>query len=365
MHEEIFSPSFGNRPSSLVGRERLLGQLEAGLQTQPGSRERAVVLLGQRGSGKTVLLWELADRMRQRGFVVATPTIVSEGMLERILEKVEDECESRNGGKAHFAGGSVGALGFSAGIQLERDVPIAKSPQQRLVRFCRQLTAKNRGVLILIDELQASSPEIRQLIGTYQEMVGERLNVALVMAGLPGAVSTTLNDKVLTFLNRARKITLDPLEFGEVDAFFKRSFDTLGVAIASNLRRTASEYTAGSPYLLQLVGHYTCLYAEGHRVTEASLAEALQTSSEDFKNDVCATTLAALSDRDVDFLAALASQGEEASTAAIAELMTVTTDYAQKYRRRLIDGGIIKPAGRGRVAFAVPFLGDHLRSKDR
>lgn len=91
-------------------------------------------------------------------------------------------------------------------------------------------------------------------------------------AGLPGAVSTTLNDKVLTFLNRARKVSLPPLEQGEVDAFFKRSFDSLGIAIESGLRRSASAYTAGSPYLLQLVGHYTCLYAEDGKVSEESLA---------------------------------------------------------------------------------------------
>ena len=262
MYDEVFSPSFGNRPSFLVGRSQLLSQLEQGLQSRPGSRERTVVVLGQRGSGKTVLLWELADRMRKQGFAVASPTIVADGMLERILEKLEDDCQLYAGGKLHLAGGSVGALGFSAGIQLERGAAAAKSPQQRLVQLCRQLTAKDRGALILIDELQASSPEIRHLIGTYQEMVGEGLNVSLVMAGLPGAVSTTLNDKVLTFLNRARKVSLPPLEQGEVDAFFKRSFDSLGIAIESGLRRSASAYTAGSPYLLQLVGHYTCLYAE-------------------------------------------------------------------------------------------------------
>lgn len=111
----------------------------------------------------------------------------------------------------------------------------------------------------------------------------------------PGAVSTTLNDKVLTFLNRARKVSLPPLEQGEVDAFFKRSFDSLGIAIESGLRRSASAYTAGSPYLLQLVGHYTCLYAEDGKVSEESLAEALRTSGDDFQSDVCATTLAALS----------------------------------------------------------------------
>lgn len=147
-----------------MGREQLLDQLEQGLQSRPGSRERAVVILGQRGSGKTVLLWELADRMRKQGFAVANPTIVSDGMLERILEKLEDDCQLSADGKLHLTGGSVGALGFSAGIQLERDAATTKSPQQRLVQLCRQLTAKDREALILIDELQASSLEIRRLI---------------------------------------------------------------------------------------------------------------------------------------------------------------------------------------------------------
>lgn len=128
MHDEVFSPSFGNRPSFLVGRDQLLAQLELGLRSRPGSRERAVVILGQRGSGKTVLLWELADRMRKQGFAVASPTIVSDGMLERILEKLEDDCQLSADGKLHLAGGSVGALGFSAGIQLERTRQRPKAP---------------------------------------------------------------------------------------------------------------------------------------------------------------------------------------------------------------------------------------------
>lgn len=45
----------------------------------------------------------------------------------------------------------------------------------------------------------------------------------------------------------------------------------------------------------------------------------------------------------------------------VAERMGVTYDYAQKYRRRLIDAGVIEPAGRGRVAFCVPLLAEHLR----
>lgn len=93
MTETIFSPSFGNRPSYLVGRGSVISTFISGLEQEPGNRDRAMLMLGQRGSGKTVLLWELADRARKLGFVVATPTVASEDMLERIVEKIQEAGE--------------------------------------------------------------------------------------------------------------------------------------------------------------------------------------------------------------------------------------------------------------------------------
>ena len=83
----------------------------------------------------------------------------------------------------------------------------------------------------------------------WQELVGEGLNVALVMAGLPGAVSATLNDRVLTFLNRARKVTLEPLSVGDVDAYYQRAFEELDLDIPGDLRLDAARATQGSPYM--------------------------------------------------------------------------------------------------------------------
>ena len=75
MEDTIFSPLFGNRPNQLVERDAMIEQLLGGLASKPGSKERATLILGQRGSGKTVMLWELADRARDKGFVVASPPI--------------------------------------------------------------------------------------------------------------------------------------------------------------------------------------------------------------------------------------------------------------------------------------------------
>ncbi len=363
--DTIFSPSFGNRPSQLVGREELLDSLMEGLAQKPGSRERAVVILGQRGGGKTVLLWELADRASEAGYVVARPTVASEGMLPRIIEKIQDDGEryvKSENGKTRVSGGSVGAFGFSAGLQFSRDAQDSKTFHYKLSHLARTLTKQGRGILVLVDELQANSPDIRQLVTAYQEIVGEGLDIALVMAGLPGAVSATLNDKVLTFLNRARKVSLQALTTSEVDAYFSRAFNQLGLKVPADLRTRAAKATCGSPYLLQLVGHNMVLYAsEDGSVDEDSLGSALASAQSDFENDVCHTTLAALSEKDIEFLRAMATDGEESGISDIAQRMNVTPDYAQKYRRRLIESGVIEAAGRGRVRFAVPYLAGYLQ----
>lgn len=162
MTETIFSPSFGNRPSYLVGRGNVISTFISGLEQEPGNRDRAMLMLGQRGSGKTVLLWELADRARKLGFVVATPTVASEDMLERIVEKIQEAGEPYVS-KRHLpklSGGSLSVFGFSAGLEFTRDVQETKSFQFKLTQLARKLTEQGHGILILIDELQANSPEI-------------------------------------------------------------------------------------------------------------------------------------------------------------------------------------------------------------
>lgn len=219
-------------------------------------------------------------------------------------------------------------------------------------------------MLILIDELQANSEEIRQLVSLYQELVGERLDVALVMAGLPGAVSATLNDKVLTFLNRARKVNLPPLALGDVDAYYARAFEELGVSVLDEDRRRMVKESMGSPYLMQLLGHNMVIrVTDQGRLSGAMIDAAIEAAQADFENDVCGTLLAALSVRDVQFLSAMALDKSDSSISVIAKRMNVSQDYAQKYRKRLIGAGAIEPAGWGLIRFAVPYLADYLRKE--
>ena len=361
-----FAPAFGNRPHSLIGRSNEMNRLLNGLQELPGSRSRATLVLGQRGYGKTVMLLELAELARQNGFVVASPTIVSNGMLERIVEKIQEDGEELlkpESGK--LSGGSVGFLGFSIGLQFEMEEQERKSFTYKLSKLCRAIEKKNLGVLILVDEVQANNDSLRELIIAYQEMVGEGRNIAIVLAGLPGAVSAVLNDRVLTFLNRAEKIELDPLAEGDVRAYFSEAFRKMGISLSDEMLEAAIAATEGSPYLMQLVGHYiSCFAGDDGSINERALEEALDTAKKIFINDICKTTINTLSDVDMRFASAMAQDDGPSKIRTVAERMGVTGDYAQQYKKRLIDSGVIRQIRRGEIEFAIPYLKDYMKYKE-
>lgn len=359
--EESFIPAFGNRPLSIIGRKGFFEKITAIINSPAGAKERSSIILGQRGSGKTVLLWEIYALAKEMGYVVATPTIVADGFLDRIIEKVEDDGEKILKSKKKLAGGSIGILGFSAGVQFNEDNS-TKSFGYKITQIARILTKQKKGLLILVDELQSNKDEVRNLVVAYQEMVGERLNVALVMAGLPGAVSSVLNDHVLTFLNRASKIELPPLNINEIFLYYRKVFGDRKLSLSDEQIMEASEATFGSPYMFQLVGYYiTKTAAADGQISEKDFKLALNLAAVDFENDVCGTTLNAVSDKDKEFLKAMSLDENESVVADIAARMNVTVDYAQKYRKRLISVGIISVPSRGKVTFAVPYLKSYLQ----
>ena len=327
-HQVLFQPTFGTRPVLYIGRDKVIEQFMNGLKEPIGSRNRCTLFLGQRGMGKTALLLELSERAQNAGYVVARVT--------------------------------AGALGFSFGLTFSDVTERQYGFRAKMSLLCDRLAEKDLGALILIDEVRTSAA-MREVASAYQELVGDQKNIAIAMAGLPYAVSGVLNDKVLTFLNRATKVELGLISTNIIRAFFDRAFRSVGLILSDALLDRASYATRGFPYLMQLIGYYLIEYTpDNDKVTEAVLRKAERAAMNDLDDNVFKPILNPLSENDRIFLCAMARCEGNVSTSKLQAKLGNKGPAIQPYRKRLLEAGVIEAPRRGELVFAVPFLRDYL-----
>jgi len=360
--QNIFKPTFGNRPQRIIGREEIINDFELGLLSESGHPNRASFLIGQRGTGKTALLLEFAERAKAMDFIAVRVT-ASERMLDEILQIIQVEgIEFIKGSKRKIKSVSAGGLGFSFGLTFSDEVEKKYSFRIKLTMLLDELANYNKGILLLVDEVTSSSPEMRELATTYQHLVGDGKNIAIVMAGLPGAVSSVLNDDILTFLNRARKVNLAPIQLNEIREFYLECFTGLGIDIGSEKLEMAVSTTRGYPYLLQLIGFYILKYIGSHKsVDDVNFDIAIKCSKQDLIENVFQPCLKSLSDKDIEFLKAMAEDDDDSMVANIGKRLGESHGHIQAYRKRLIAAGVIISERRGRLSITVPFLNEYLR----
>jgi DNA-binding MarR family transcriptional regulator len=259
---------------------------------------------------------------------------------------------------------SAGAFGFSFGLTFTDETDRKYGFRAKLSLLADALAKHDKGILILVDEVQASGIEMRELATTYQHLIGEQKNIAIAMAGLPIAVSSVLNDKMLTFLHRANKVKLGPIALSAIQHYYMNCFARVGKSIDGDLLEKAVSATRGYPYLLQLAGYYILEYAGDANKIEAEVVDAaIRTAKHALIENVHRPSLMTLSDRDIDFLSAMAKDSGDSQISDIAKRLGVDSSYAQQYRKRLIEAGVIASGRRGRIEFTVPYLGEYLRKE--
>ena len=356
----LFQPTFGNRPEQYIGRDGVIEKFMAGLKEPVGSRDRCTLFLGQRGMGKTALLLELSDRAQKEGYVVARVT-AHEGMPQAIIEQLQLNGSKYFGNeKRKLTGVTAGALGFTFGLTFTEAAQRQYGFRSKMSLLCDKLAEKGMGALILIDEVRTSAA-MREVAAAYQELVGDRKNVAIAMAGLPHAVSNLLNDSVLTFLNCATREELGLISTNLIRAYFAKAFKSIKMEASDEILDRAALSTRGFPYLMQLIGYYLIQYTpERGVVTDAIMEKAEKAALDDMEKNVFEPILNPLSDNDKIFLKALARCGKTVTTAKLQAELGRKGPAIQPYRKRLIDAGVIESPRRGELVFAVPYLSEYL-----
>ena len=361
---DAFIPAFGNRPKHIIGRNGITAAFSESLSFPAGHHQRSTLLIGQRGTGKTALLLEFAEIAEKKNYIVACVT-ASDEMLTEIIQTIQvNGVKSAKLPKTKVRGVSAGALGFSFGLTFTDETEKKYGFRVKMGMLCDELKKHNKGILVLVDEVQSNTPEMRSLATTYQHLIGEGKDIAIAMAGLPVSMSTVLNDDILTFLNRAHKVYLEPLPLNEISIYYSAEFKKQGKSISPEDLETAVIATKGYPYLFQLIGYYILILAKGgEAITDRIVQQAINNSKRDMVDSIFAAALKPLSEGDWVFLRAMSADHGDSMIRDIIERMGVSSPYAQKYRTRLIEAGIIAPVRRGELAFVLPFLSEYIRGE--
>jgi len=352
-----FTPSFGSEPLVLAGRSRIIEDVLDGLDNRPGDPNRSSLFVGPRGSGKTVLLARIANEAAQHGWVAARVT-AAPGMPDRLLEQI------REAGAEYLPtpprSRITGVTIQGSGVTREPVTPPSTWGKQ-LSDLVHELNDKSVGLLITVDEVSATTPGMIELATEFQQLVTDKHDVALLMAGLPGKVSRLLRDDFASFLRRAFLHRLDAVTIPEAELALRDTIVLSGRQIAPDALALAAAATEGYPFLIQLIGYHLWRQSPGsHELNLTDAKQAVELAQGDMDRMILDTTLQELSPKDLLFLRAMARDDGESSMRDVATRMHATPNLAGKYRTRLLEQGLIAEAGYGRVRFELPWLRRYL-----
>jgi type II secretory pathway predicted ATPase ExeA len=353
-----FHPSFGIEPRVLVGREQILRDFAYGLENGPGDPNRSTVLVGPRGTGKTVVLREFQRVALEHGWI---PVYVVQGprLLEQILTGVRKHAAEHLPvpPRSRVTGVTIGQVAVS------REFPDSEpeSFESAFTQLAQALTDKGVGLLVEIDETQGGSEPLRRFASLFQTLKADGLMVALAVAGLPHQLDRVFQDRVMSFLRRSRIKEVSFLDYSEVFSLFRRTFALTKHTIDDDACSWLAEESGGFPYLVQLLGYETWEKTTDGHVSRAVAEQGIQVARTYTASSIIELILQDLSPTDMEFLQAMGPDKLETKVSDIKKRTGWDANKTSQYRQRLLREGVITAPSHGVVKLTIPYMREYLR----
>lgn len=379
MAQNPFKPTAGKMPPILIGRRPVIDDFVEGIQNGAGAPGRLMLMTGQRGFGKTVMLTELGRVAREHDWDVVSDT-ASEGLCARLVAALSPRGPRLSWASiapevslAGVASARLGSVELAAGEQ--GALTLRRAIESRLAKV-----GDGKGIAFTIDEAQAASLEDMTALATALQHVirdedmrdvpdSRKKGVALVFAALPSLMDELLNDRVLTFLRRSMQRELAEVSLPDVRSAYVETVRESGKAISEEDALAAARAACGYPYMIQLIGYYMWQAAErrGSCVIESADVETgISDAVLAFGDAVCAPLLDGLTPAQRAFVQAMAADDPEPSRLSdISERTRRSMSWANKYRASLIKERVVEPEGRGLLRLTTPHLAEYIRARRR
>jgi len=336
MQKNPFDISFGKKPYETISRIVQSREILETFLTEPVTHQ-IFMITGVRGSGKTVLMNMTANEIENEPdwFVVRL------NPDRDILHSLGAKLCSINECAALFRQAKLNLSVFGLGIELDRS-QTGMDAEAAIEQMLRSLKKHGKKLLITVDEV-TNNEYMKAFAGSFQIFVGQELPVFLLMTGLYENIEELQNEENLTFLYRAPKIKLPPLNLNQIAARYEAVF-----SLPHDRAAALAELTKGYSFAFQALGFV--MWNKGTSDTDFML-EYRQILEEYVYEKIWSE----LSNKDKLILygLALSSSGKISEVNA---LLGLKTDEINQYRKRLIRKGIVDAESRGYLQFTLPLF---------
>lgn len=377
-----FAPGAGNRPPELAGRDGILeaARISCGRAVK-GKSSRSIMLLGLRGTGKTVLLNEIRRIAERDGLLTSKVEAPENESLARLLypemRKVMRSLSGIEAARQIAIRGFKGLRNFASIFKIDiGGVEVGVEPEPGLADsgdiqydlpdlftlIGRAAQAADRGWVLLIDEVQyLSAADLSALIVALHRISQEGLPVVMVGAGLP---------QIARLAGEAKSYSERLFLYPGVGALDKKFASTAiekpiideDASIEPEALQTIVERTQGYPFFLQEWASVTWNNAEGPTITvhdaNHSYAETLALLDEGFFK----VRIDRLTKAETQFVKTMSDLGEGPyAMGDIAKAMGRTQQSLGPARASIISKGMIYSTDHGYLDFTVPLFASFMR----
>lgn len=336
MSANPFTLSFGKKPLQYISRLTETNQILENFCAENPSNQ-IYMITGVRGSGKTVMMTSIASELRKKDNWIVVELNPTRDLLQSLAAKIYSIPELH----ALFVNAKLDFSAFGLGISIENAAPVTDI-ENALELMLKHIQKSEKRLLITVDEV-TNSEYIRIFASSFQIFLRNDYPIYLLMTGLYENIYDLQNDKALTFLYRAPKLNLEPLNY---TAIRKQYMDIFSLDMESAGELTS--LTKGYPFAFQVLGY---LYWENR--DKKTLEQILPEYDQYLDEYVYSKIWSELSDLDKKIVTEMSLSGET-QVKALRERLDMKSELFSVYRERLKRKGVIASKEYGKVTLALP-----------
>jgi len=377
-----FAPGAGSQPPELAGRGTIINDAEVALQRAlRGRHAKSQMLLGLRGTGKTVLLNRFErialSHNYQTSIIEAPDDSALTALLYPRMHQVLRKLSTIESAKESVLNAMRGLRSFASAFKIKvGDVSIAVDPaagvadsgsleqdlSEMFVLIGEAAQLAGTGWALLIDEVQyLSDKELPAIIVAIHRVNQLGLPVVFFGAGLPQLAGMSGNAK--SYAERLFNFpTIGPLERDAAKVAIRQPIEEEGESINDDALDCILEETSHYPYFLQEWGYQAWNAAAESPVNLDDVRQAAANAIRRLDESFFRVRLDRLTPKERDYVLAMAMLGRGPYRSAdVAERLGENVQSLGPRRAQIISKGMIYSPAHGDIAFTVPMFDDFLR----